>query len=111
VERTDRHQALPDLNIVARIDISSRHDPVDLRDDVALTKVEFGLSKIPIGRFEFCLGLLDPRCVLRQPSEHAVYIPLGVELLELLEHLFWSLGVRMNDAKLRRGVNEVRLRL
>src|SRR5262249_42330900 len=111
VERTDRHQALPDLNVVARIDISSRHDPINLRDNVAIAKVEFSLSKIPIGRLEFCLGLLDPWCVLRQPSERAVYVALGVQLLELFDHHLWTLGVRMDNTKLGRAVNQVRLRL
>src|SRR5262249_9508977 len=92
-ERTDRHQTLPDLNIVARIDISSRHDAINLADNVAIAKVEFGLSKIPVGRLELCLGLLDRRCLLRQPSERAVYVALGIKLLELFDHLLWALGV------------------
>ena len=48
-ERADRHQILPDLHIVARIDVSARDDAVDLRDDVAVAKVQFGLSEIALG--------------------------------------------------------------
>src|SRR5262245_59494346 len=80
-QRTDRHQTLADLNIVAWINVSSCYDSVNLRDNVAIAKIEFGLGKIAFGRLEFCLGLLDPRRVLRQLSERTIYIALGIQLL------------------------------
>ena len=101
-ERADRHQALPDLNIVAGIDISARDDAVDLRDDVAISKVEFGQSKIAVDSFELGLGLLDGRRHRGQPSERAVDVALA---LELFEHLLRRQPVRMDDAELSRTLN------
>ena len=108
VERADRHQALADLDIVARIDVSARDDAIDLRDDVAVAQVEFGLGEIALGGFELGLGLLDVRRVGRQPSEGAVDVAL---FFELLEHLLRRLLERMDDAKLSRTLNQVGLRL
>ena len=53
VERSDRHQILPNLHIIARIDISASHDAVNLSDNVAVTKVEFCLNEISVGGFDF----------------------------------------------------------
>jgi hypothetical protein len=44
----DRHQALPDLNIIARVDISACDNAVDLRNDVTITKVQFSQSEIAV---------------------------------------------------------------
>jgi hypothetical protein len=92
-ERADRHQTLPDLNIVARIDISARDDAIDLRRDVAITKVQLGHSEIAVGGFELGLGLLDGRRRRRQASERTVDVAFGIELFELFEHLLRSLLV------------------
>src|SRR6202161_423773 len=43
MERTDRHETLTDLHIVAWIDVSARDDAIDLRDDVAVAKIQLGL--------------------------------------------------------------------
>ena len=110
LERSDRHQILPGLHIVARIDISARHDTVNLGDDVAVTKVEFGLNEIAVGGFELRLRLLDGRCIRRQSGKRAVDIAL-IQLLELLDHLLRLLFIRMGHAQLRRGLNQGRLRL
>ena len=67
-ERADRHQVLPDLHVVARIDVSARDDAVDLRDDVAVAKVEFSLGEIAPGGFEFRLRLFDGRRIRRQAA-------------------------------------------
>jgi hypothetical protein len=110
-ERADRHQVLPDLNIIARIDISARDDAVDLRDDVAIAKVQFGHSQITLGGREFGFGLLDGRRLRRQLSERAVDVAFGIELFELFEHLRRSLADRMDDPQLSRGLKEICLRL
>ena len=65
VERANRHQVLADLNEIARIDVAPRDDTVDLRDDVGVTKIQFGLREIAAGSFEFRLGLLDRRGIGR----------------------------------------------
>src|SRR6516225_291608 len=52
-ERSDRHQILSNLHIIARIDISARHNPVNLCNDIAVTKIEFSLNEIALGGFEF----------------------------------------------------------
>ncbi len=65
-------RALADLDIVARIDVSARDDAVDLRDDVAVAKIELGLGEIALGGFELGLGLLDGGRLRRQPGERAV---------------------------------------
>jgi hypothetical protein len=110
-ERADRHQALSDLDIVARIDIPARDDAVDLRDDVAIAKVEFSQREVAFGGFEFGLCLLGRRRLCRQPIERAVEVAFGVELFELVEHLFRSLVVGMDDAQLGRSLDQLRLRL
>jgi hypothetical protein len=60
------------LNVIARIDVPARDDAVDLRDDVTITKIQFGLSEIAVGGFEFSLGLLDGRSLGRELSKIAV---------------------------------------
>ena len=85
-KRPDRHQILPNLHIIAWIDISARHNTVNLSDNVTVTKVEFGLNEIAVGGFEFRLRLLDGRCIRRQSSKRAVDIAL-IQSLELLDHL------------------------
>ena len=77
VERADRHQALPDLNIVAGVDVAARDDAIDLGDDVAIAKVELGQSEIALGGFELGLGLLDGRRICREPVERAVDVAFG----------------------------------
>jgi hypothetical protein len=109
-ERTDRHQALPDLNVIAGIDVSARDDAVDLRDDVTIAKVEFSQSEVALGGFQFSLGLLDRWRFRRQPIERAVDVAF-VELFELFEHPLRGLVVGMDNAQLGRGLNQVRLRL
>ena len=110
VERADRHQILADLDVVARIDVSARDDAVDLRDDVAVAKIELGLGEIALGDFELGLGLLDGRRVGRQPGEGAIDVAL-IQFLELLDHLLRRLVIRMDDAELSRRLDQRRLRL
>ena len=111
VERADRHQALSDLNVITRIDVSARDDAVDVCDDVTIAKVEFSQSEVALGGFEFGLGLLDGRRFRRQPIERAVDIALGIELFEVFEHLLRRLVVGKQNAQLSRGLNQLRLRL
>jgi hypothetical protein len=40
------------LNVVAGIDVPARDDAVNLRDDITITKVQFGLSEIAVGGLE-----------------------------------------------------------
>ena len=108
-ERID-HQTLSDLNVIAGIAVPARDDAVDLRDDVAIAKVQFGHSQIAFGGREFSLGLLDGRRLLRQPSERAVDVAFGIELLELFEHLRRSLADRMDDPQLSRTLKQICLR-
>jgi hypothetical protein len=51
------------------------------------------------------LRLLDGRRVRRQSGKRAVDIPL-IQILELLDHLFRQLFIRMDDAKLRRRLDK-----
>ena len=60
VERADRHESLANLDIVARIDVSARDDPVDLGDDIAVAEIKLGLGEIALGDLEG-LSLLDVR--------------------------------------------------
>ena len=108
MEQADRRQILANLNVVSRIDIPARHDAVDLRDDVAITKVQFGFREFPLGDLDFGLGLLDSRSLLRELGEDAVDIAL---FFEVVEHLLRALVIRMIDAELRRAVDQVRLSL
>ena len=108
IERADRHETLANLHIVARIDVSARDDPIDLRDDVAVAEIEFRLVEIALGDLKLGLGLLDVRRVRRQPSEGAVDVAF---LFERLEHLFRRLLERMDDAELSRTLNQRGLRL
>jgi hypothetical protein len=71
-ERADRHQALSDLNVVARIDIAARDDAVDLRNNIGVFKVELGQSEVAFGGFELGLCLLDGRRLSGQHVEPAV---------------------------------------
>src|ERR1700722_2104757 len=107
-ERANRHQALADLDEIARIDIAAGDGPVDLRDDVGVTKIQLGLREIAPGGFEFRLGLLDGRRMGRQLSERAVDV---AQFFELLEHRFRTLVEQVYDAELGGALNEVRLRL
>ena len=106
-EGADRHQILADLNVIARVDVPARHDAVNLRDDVAKTKIQLGLGELAFGGFEPGLGLLDGRSLRLEASEGAIDVAL---FFELLEHLLRGLVVGMDDAKLSRTLNQVRLR-
>ena len=107
-QRADRHQALANLNVIARIDVSSRDDAIDLRDDVTVAQIKLGLGEIALGDFEIGLGLLDVRRVGRQPSEGAIDVAF---LFERLDHVTGPLVERMDDAELSRTLNHRRLRL
>ena len=108
VERANRHQVLADLDKVARIDVAPRDDAVDLRRDVAVTQIQFGLREIALGGFEFRLGLLDGRGIGRVPGERGVDV---AQFIELIEHRFRTLVERVHDAELSGALNERRLRL
>ena len=108
VERANRHQVLADLNIVAGIDVAARDDAVDLRCDIAVTKIQLGLREIALGGFEFRLGLLDGRGIGRELGERAVDV---AQFFELVEHRFRPLLERVHDAELCGTLNELRLRL
>ena len=108
IERTDRHETLTDLHIVAWIDVSARDDAIDLRDDVAVAKIQLGLVEIALGDLELGLGLLDVRRVRRQPVEGAIDVAF---FFERLDHVTGPLVERMDDAELSRTLNHRRLRL
>ena len=76
---------LPNLHIVARIDISARHNAINVRDDIAVAKVEFSLNEIALGGFELGFRLLDGRRIIRQSGQRAVDIAM-IQAFELLEH-------------------------
>ena len=46
---TDRHQALPDLDVVAGIDVAAGHDAVDVAGDVAVAQVQLRLFQVARG--------------------------------------------------------------
>ena len=58
-QRTDRHEALADLHIVAGIHVAPRDHAVDLCDDCAVTKVELGLVEIALRLKQTGLGLFQ----------------------------------------------------
>ena len=74
------------MHIIARIDISARHDPVNLSNNVTVTKIEFGLNEVALGGFELGFRLLDRRRIIRKSGQRAVDIAL-IQAFELLEHL------------------------
>ena len=98
----------PTWTIIARIDVAARDDAVDLRDDVAVTEIQFGLREIALGGFEFRLGLLHGRGIGRELGERAVDV---AQFFELLEHRFRTLVERVHDAELGGTLDEPRLRL
>ena len=77
-------------------------------DDVTILEVEFGLGEIAVCGLELRLGLLDVRRFRRQPSEDAIDVAF---FFERLNHLVRRLPERMDDAQLRRALDQVRLRL
>ena len=83
-------RALADLDIVAGIDVAARDDAVDLRDDVAVAKVQLGLSQIALGGFELGLGLLDGGRVRREPGEDAVDVAPDFRSLRASASGVWS---------------------
>jgi hypothetical protein len=94
VERANRHETLPDLDIVARVDVPARDDAIDLRNDVAVAKIELGLGEIALGGFEPGFGLLDRGRIRREPGERAVDVT-RVGFLELRDHRPGRLVVRV----------------
>jgi hypothetical protein len=94
------------LNVISWIDVSTRDDAINLRNDVTVTKVQFSLSEFVVGGFEFSLGLLDGRSLRRELGESAVDIAL---FFELVEHLLWGLAIRMDNTELSRTLNKVSL--
>ena len=66
------HQTLADLHIVAGIDVSARDDPIDLREDITVAEIEFGLVEIALGDRKLGLGLLDIRRVGREPERKSL---------------------------------------
>jgi hypothetical protein len=95
------------LNVIARIDIPARHDAVNLREDVAKAKIQFGLGELAFGEFELALGLLDGWSLGYEPGKGTIDVAL---FFKLLEHLLWGLVVGMDHTKLSRTLNKVRLR-
>ena len=65
-------QTLANLDIVARIDVPARDDPIDFREDVAVAEIELSLVEIALGDRKLGLGLLDIRRVGGQPSEGGI---------------------------------------
>jgi len=103
-ERADRHQALPDLDIIARIDIPARDDAVDFRNNIAVAKVEFSQREVALGGLELGLGLLDGRRLCSQAIECAV----DIALFELFDYLLRRLVVGMENAQLSRRLKQLR---
>ena len=106
-EGADRHQILADLNVIARIDVPARHDAVNLRDDVAKTKIKFRLGELAFGEFELGFGLLDGRSLGHEPGERTIDVALS---FKLFEHLLRALVNGMDHTKPSRALNQVRLR-
>jgi len=104
VERADRHQILANLDVIARIDIPARDNAINVGRDVAVTKIQFGLSEIASGDLELGLGLLDGRRLCRELSEIAIDVTV---FCELVEHLLRALSVRMDNAELGRTLDQV----
>ena len=60
-ERADGHQALPDGDVVAGVDVAAGHHAVDLADDVAVAEVQLRLGEVALGLEQLGLGLPDRR--------------------------------------------------
>ena len=86
-ERSQRHQPLPGKNLVAWIDIATRHDTVDVGDDIAIGKVQLGLTEIGLGLIQLGLSLFDVGCIPSDLIQDRIDIAGRVALVELREHL------------------------
>ena len=72
------HQRFAGLHVVARVDVSPRDHAIDLGNDVAVAKIEFGLIEVGLGFVAFCLGELDRRRPLDELGENAVEVFLRI---------------------------------
>ena len=111
VERADRHEILADLDIIARIDVSARDDAVDLRDDVAIAKIELGLGEIALGGLELGLGLLDGRRLRPPAGRRCGRCRPEPDFSNSSSICVGRLVVRMEDTQLSRALDQRRLRL
>jgi len=50
-QRADRHEALPDLDVVAGIHVAAGDNAVNLREDRAIAQIELGLIEITLGLY------------------------------------------------------------
>ncbi len=93
-KRANRHQALPDLDVVSRIHISSHHHSINFRNDGAIAEVQLGLIEIALCALQLGLGLLQSRRILNNVGIDLVDVASGIALVEFLDQLFWSQIVR-----------------
>ncbi len=54
-QRTDGHQRLAGLDVVARIDVAAGDDAVDLGEDIAIAQVQVGLRQVALGLMQFAM--------------------------------------------------------
>ena len=108
-ERANGHQALSDLNIVAGVDVPASNDSIDLRYNITVTEVKLGLLQVALCLFELCLGLFDPRSLVYKLRKEKVEIAIGCTFHKLVQHLFWRLFKGMDNAKLGRTLDQIRL--
>ena len=63
-QRADRHEALADLDVVARVHVATGDDAVDLGDDRAVAQIELRLVEIALRLFDFASACFKPGAFL-----------------------------------------------
>ena len=90
-ERSQRHQPLPGDNLIAWVDVATRHDTVNVGHDIAIGKVQLGLIEIGLGLLQLGLSLFGVGCIFGNLIEDRIDIAGRVALVEFCEHLFGRL--------------------
>ena len=93
-KRTDGHETLPHLDVVAGVDVAAGHHAVDIADDAAVSEIQFGLIQVAAGLVDLGLGLLDGGRLGNELGKDAVEVALGILLVEVRDDLFWGRGPR-----------------
>ena len=86
-QRTNRHQTLTCLHVIAGIHVAPCDHAIDLRANRAVSKIESGLVEIALSLHQTGLGLFQGRRVLDHVGIDAVDIAAGIAPVEFLHHL------------------------
>ncbi len=77
-QRTDHHQRLTGLHVIARVDVAARDHAIDLGKNVAVAQVQLGLFQISLGLEHLGVGLLDRRGFADELGIDAIQIALWI---------------------------------